>query len=272
MTRWCTGWLVGLLAVLGAASPALAQSAVILPRAGGSGVGPEPRNEAVEALRTVLVNDRWRVYDLDDVSTELPARMSSCGPDDRCAYELRSMLEVDVVVGLRLWGTEDAVERLAVMVVGERGVGQRALAEVTPDLPLPFAVAEAARAALALWSTGDVAGAIQPPADSDVEERWEEGRVAPSPLNWPLGALLLLASSPLLGYGINTAVLDGECLVGENPDFCTERIRFREGAAILTTMGATLFVAGLVTWIVQPLRVTVHADVQSASLSVSGTF
>jgi hypothetical protein len=272
------GWIAALVGLLtaafgavGVASPAAAQSAIILPRTGGSGVGPEAREAAREALRDVLLNERWDVFSLDEVSEDLPARLAACGPEDRCEAELQTLLDVDVVVGLRVWGTEDAVERVAVTVVGERGVGQHALAEVTPDEPLPFAVAEAARAAIALWATGDVSGAYPPPVQSDLSERWEEARVAPSPLNWFVGSLLVLGSTPLLGYGINSAVLDGECLE-EAAGGCVERIRFREGAGILTTMGVTLLVSGIVTWIVQPLRFTVNADLESASLSVSGTF
>lgn len=264
--------IVGLLAVLGPESSALAASAVILPRTGGSGVGPEARDRALEALRTVLVNDGFELFDPEAVSTRLPARLASCGPDDECAYELRAILDVDLVVGLRLWGTEDRVERLAVMVVGERGVGQRALGEVTPDRPLVFTVAEVARTAIALWETGDVVGAPEPPVVSDLEGRWVDAHLEPSPLNWFLGGLLILGSAPLLGYGINSAVLDGECVADGDPSRCTERIRFREGAAILTVMGATLLGGGLFTWIAQPLRVTVHADVESASLALSGTF
>ncbi|HJL15984.1 MAG TPA: hypothetical protein RMH99_10020 [Sandaracinaceae bacterium LLY-WYZ-13_1] len=258
---------------LGLARPAAASSTVILPRTGGSGVGPEARDAAREALREVLVNEGWTVFGLDEVSTDLPPRMASCAPDDRCAFELRSMLDVDVVVGLRVWGTEGAVERVAVVVVGVRGVGHRALAEVTEERPLPFAVAEAARGALALWETVRTTEALPPPPpDDDRAEGFEEGHLEPSPINWFLGGLLVLGSAPVLGYGINSAVRDGDCVAEGPGGTCTERIRFREGAGIFTALGATLLAGGVLTWILQPVRVAVHADVEQASIVLSGRF
>lgn len=249
---------------------AAASSAVLLPRAGGSGVGPEARDAALADLRTVMRNDGWVIFTTAEVSLELDARLSSCGPDDECSHELRAMMDVDVAVGLRLWGTEDAIERLAVVLVGARGVGSRAVVEVDEDLPVPFAVAEAFRAAASQWSTGRVRGAWAPPPSEPAP--MTQASMEPTALSWFLGGLFVIGSAPMLGYGINTAVRDGECVTEGRGGTCTERIRFREGAAIFTTLGAITLVAGVTIWILQPFRVAVRADSESASLHVAGSF
>jgi hypothetical protein len=233
-------------------------------------VGPEARDAALEGLRTVIENDGWVLFTTDDVSPALDARLAGCGPDDECSHELRASMSVDVAVGLRLWGTEDRVERLAVVLVGARGVGTRAVVEVDEDLPVPFAVAEAFRSAARQWSTGRVRGAWAPPPSDPPQPA--QASMEPTALSWFLGGLFVLGSAPMLGYGINTAVRDGECVTEGAGGACTERIRFREGAAIFTTLGAITLAAGVTIWILQPFRVSVRADSGSASLHVAGSF
>ncbi len=252
-----------------APSVAAASNAVILPRVGGSGVGAAPRDEAMGHLRRTLENEGWTLYDIEDVSTALPPELSACGPDDQCAWRLREMLDADVAIGLRVWGTEDQVERLAVVVTGVRGVGQRTLAVVDETLPLPFAVAEAARAAVQTWSSG----ALEPGGAPSTEPLapGPQSHLDGSPLNWFLGGLLVLGSAPMLGYAINTAVRHGDCTEGET-ELCTRRVRFEEGAGLFMGIGAAVLISGVVVLALQPIRVAVSATEDSAAIQVEGRF
>ena len=257
-----------LLSVLPAS--ASASSAAMLPRVGGSGVGPEAREEARALLRASLTNEGWTVYAAEEVSTALPPALGACGPEDACAWELRAMLGADVAVGLRLWGTEERVERLAVIVTGVRGVGHRTLAEVTEEAPIEIALPEAVRTALSTWSTGALSPTAAPPRGESVDPA-PANHLEGSALNWFLGGLLVLGSAPMLGYGINTMVRDGDCIEG-SPELCTRRVRFEEGAAIFTALGAAVLIGGVVVLAVQPIRVAVTASESSAGLRVEGRF
>lgn len=255
------------LVIVASPVPALASSALILPRTGGSGASVDAAQRVVEATRRVLVNDGWTLYDLAEVSTGLAPHLAACGPDDRCAHELRSLIRVNVAVGLRVWGDGDTVERIAVVFVSVRGAGHRALVEVDPEVPLEFAVAEAVRAAATAWSTGatgEMPGgrSIAPGVGPETEA---------SPLNFAIGTLLALGSAPLLGYGINTAVRHGDC-VTEIEAGCVERIEFRDGTGVFTGLGVALLLGVVVAFATQPIRVTVYADPESARLVVGGRF
>lgn len=266
--------VLALLTTLAALAPATASasSVVLLPRTAGSGVDEGARAEAVETAAMVLENEGWAVHRTEEVAEELPPGLAICGPDDECAHELRALLDVDVAVGLRLWGDEGGIDHVAVQVTGIRGVGHRAVATVTEEAPLPFAMAEAIRAALGLWSEGVVpegARGMDEPNGVDPEERsWES-----TALNWFLGGIFVLGSAPMLGYGINTAVRHGDCLTeGPAPDTCVERVEYGNGAGAFTVMGAITLVAGVVFWIAQPIQISVRADSQAAALTFSGAF
>lgn len=255
------------LAVLMSPSTALASSALLLPRTGGSGASVEAAQRVVEATQRVLVNDGWTLFDLADVSRQLAPHLAACGPDDRCAHELRSLMNVNVAVGLRVWGDGDSVERIAVVFIGARGAGHRALVVVDPEVPLDFAVADAVRAAATAWSTGDT---DEMPGGQSIATA-HESRTEGSGLNFAIGALLVLGSAPLLGYGINTAVRHGDC-VTETASGCIERVEFADGAAVFTGLGVVLLAGGIITFALQPIRVSVHADTESARLAVGGRF
>lgn len=264
--------LAALCFVLLAPSAVSASSAVLLPRTGGTGVEGAAIDEAVDAARMVLENEGWGVHDTADVSLALPARLAACGPDDECAPDLRALLGVDVAVGLRLWGEADRVEHIAVVLTGTRGVGHRAVARVTEESPLPFAMAEALRAAITLWSTGhppEGARGVDEATHLDREElAWEA-----TALNWFLGGLFVLGSAPMLGYGINTAARAGDCVTqGPVEGTCVERVEFSNGAATFTVLGAITLVTGIAIWIAQPIRIFVQASEESASLTLRGTF
>ena len=277
MGEWLAGSVIrapALAAIFALGSLAWAPTAdaatvAILPRTGGTGVGPAAREEALEAARRVLENDGWTVFSIAEASAPLPAHLSSCGPDDRCAYELRAVIGVDATVGLRLYGTEREVERVEAVVVGLRGVGHRASVRVEPDRPLPFAMAESIRAATSMWSSG---AELRGDAESIEHAPAREIRRESSPLSFALGGLLVLGSAPLLGFGVNTAVRDGECVTDGPGGTCLERVRFREGAGIFTGLGAALLIAGIVVMIAQPIQLTVVVDDRSASLRVRGSF
>ena len=255
------------LSILALPAPAMASSAVLLPRTGGSGVNVETEQRVVEATRRVLENDGWTLFELAEVSTDLPPRLAACGPDDRCAHELRSVMGVDVAVGLRIWGDGDRVERLAVVFVGVRGAGQRALSTIDPEVPLEIATAEVVRTA-ARTRAGGPTDELSPVLSLAPED---PNRTEASPLNFVFGTLLVLGSAPLLGYGINTAVRDGDC-VTETAAGCTQRISFGDGAAVFTTLGVAVLAGGVIAFTVQPFRVAVRADTESAALTLEGRF
>lgn len=260
--------------VLLAAWPAgaSASSAVLLPEIGGDdAVSPEARAAARELARQVLDAEGWRVFDAAEVAAHLPEPLAGCGPGEGCAFEVRAVLGADVAVGLSLEGSGDAIERVTVSITGARGVVHRAGAGVDPEAGLPFAVAEPLREALAIWATGNVTEP-PPPRPTPHVELTPAMRVEPSPVNWFLGGFLLLGSAPLLGYGINSAVRDGECVTPGIGETCMERIRFREGAGIFTGLGAALLVAGVVVLVAQPVPMFVRIDGESASLELRGTF
>jgi len=115
------------------------------------------------------------------------------------------------------------------------------------------------------------------PATADGALEYDEQRLGPSPWNWALGGALILASAPPLGYGLSSAIHDGEC-VTDTPAGCTSRARFGAGAAILTVIGGIAFVGGILAWILQPIkerqtvRVRVEASDRGAALSIAGVF
>lgn len=247
---------------------ASAASGVLLPRTGGSGVDAQARDAVVDAVVRVLDNEPLELFRTDAVSTQLPAELSACGPDDGCAWALAQHLGVDTAVGVRVWGEASQVERIGVVIV-DRGGAQRAVAVVDGSLPIDFAAAEATRGALTAWRTGRAA--FRPPSPAN-PAALEDGEVRGDPLNWALGALLVLGSSPMLGYGINTIVRSGDCVTEGPGGACVERVRFQEGAGIFTGIGAVMLVAGVVVWIAQPIRMSVQATPESASLQLSGRF
>lgn len=253
------------LALIAVPSPALASSVALLPRTGGSGANTAAAQRVVDEARIVLFNEGWALHEVSEVSAALPAHLAACGPDDRCAHELRALLGVDVALGIRVWGDQDSVERIAVVFVGVRGVGSRAIVEVDPEVPLAFSVARAVRAAARTWSTGaseEMPGG--PRALAPAEPRTE-----PSPVNYAIGTLLVLGSAPLLGYGINTAARDGDC-VTEAAGGCVERVSFGDGAGISLGLGALVLIGGVVAFAAAPIRVGVSADHESARLVVGG--
>ncbi|MFK7985684.1 MAG: hypothetical protein AB8I08_06600 [Sandaracinaceae bacterium] len=258
--------LVALVCLLPAT--ASASSGVLLPRTGGSGMDAAARDEVVAAVVRVLENESLEVFRTEEVSTQLPPELAACGPDDGCAWTLAQHLEVDAAVGVRVWGEASRVERIGVVIVDRRGA-QRAVAEVDAELPIDFAAAEATRGALTAWRTGRAA--FRPPSPAN-PAALDDAEVRGDPLNWALGALLVLGSSPMLGYGINTIVRSGDCVTEGPGGTCVERVRFQEGAGIFTGIGAVMLIAGVVVWIAQPIRMSVRASHESASVELSGRF
>lgn len=251
-------------------APAFASSAVLLPRAGGSGASIEATARAVEALRSVLVNEGFELHDPAAVSAALPAHLSSCGPDDGCAEELRRMMRVDLAVGLRVWGEAERIDRLAVVVTGIRGVGHRALIdEVDADVPIDFAIAEGLRSALATWRSGRTAEPVEGYRAALGEPRATDSEA--SGLNWALGALLAAGAAPLLGFAIDIAIRDGNCAT-EAGGVCVETVSFEEGHAVAIALGAALLAAGIVVVVLQPIRVQVVASPRAAGLRIEGRF
>ncbi len=271
MRRWPALLLVCLA---GWAWPAAASAAtaVILPVVGGDAAVSEGARERARTIGAdVLRGEGWRVFDADEVTDCLPEALQRCAPGDACAFELRAILNADAAVGLSLFGEGDDVRRVEIVITGSRGVAHRTEATVDPEAGLPFAVAEPLRAALAAWTSGRVTGpAPQAPA-SVVETGTPAIQIGHSPLNYFLGALFVLGSAPMLGYGINSAVRDGEC-INETAGGCVQRIRFKEGAGLFTGLGAATFLAGALFLILRPIPLLVSATPQSAWLEVRGTF
>lgn len=116
------------------------------------------------------------------------------------------------------------------------------------------------------------------PATAEGALEYDGQRLGPSPWNWALGGALILASAPALGYGLSSAIQDGDCVATAAAGGCTSRVRYGAGAAILTVLGGIAFVGGIVTWILQPLRelqtvrVRVEASDRGAALSIAGVF
>ena len=75
----------------------------------------------------------------------------------------------------------------------------------------------------------------------------------------------------LLGYGINTAVRHGDC-VTETAGGCVERVAFGDGAGVFTGLGVVVLVGGILTLTLQPIRILVRADADSARLVIGGRF
>jgi hypothetical protein len=90
-------------------------------------------------------------------------------------------------------------------------------------------------------------------------------------LNGFLGGFLVAGSVPVLGFAINTAVRDGQC-VTELGGGCVERVRFREGAGVFLGAGLLLLGGGLYTLLARPIRMQVTVDAGAAYLDLSGTF
>jgi len=115
-------------------------------------------------------------------------------------------------------------------------------------------------------------------ATADGALEYDGQRLGPSPWNWVLGGALILVSAPALGYGLSTAIQDGDCLATTAAGECTSRVRFGSGSAILTVLGGLAFVGGIVSWILQPIRerqrvrVRVEASDRGAALSIAGVF
>ncbi|MGE0790297.1 MAG: hypothetical protein AB7S26_31770 [Sandaracinaceae bacterium] len=259
-------------AAWGTPGPAHASSALILPRIGGSELSEAARAEALDALRRVLSNDGWTVHTLGEDGGPVPTAWTTCGPDDGCAHELRATFDTDVTVGLRAWGEGDRIEHVAVILGGVRGVGHRAVATVTEEAPLPFAIAEAARAAIHLFEVGEppegAMGTLEPNDEVEPATSWEA-----SLLNGFLGGLFVAGSAPMLGYAINTAVRDGQCLTeGPTPDTCVQRVRFGDGAGLFLGLGLITLGTGIGILIAQPIRFHVMASPSASGVAVSGTF
>lgn len=260
-------WALALAAVWALPASASASSAVLLPALGGDAVAAETQSEARRIARDVLSGEGFTVFDALEIRRELPPELRTCGPQDRCGFSLRALLEVDLAVGVSLHLAHGA--RVGVVVTGARGVAHRAEALVDPEAGLPFAIAEAIRGALTAWTAGRS-------LESTPELAPEPGRMAthlePSLLNAFLGGFLILGSAPMLGYGINSAARDGECIREGAFGGCTQRVRFQEGAALFTAVGAATLAAGVAFLVFHPIPVLVSADGTSASLHARGTF
>ncbi len=265
-------WLLVCLAAWAWPAAASAASAVLLPVTGGDeAVSFEARQRAREIAHEVLEGARWHFFDAAEVAGELPPELERCAPGEACAFELRALLRAEAAVGISLYGQGDDVTRVEIVITGVRGVTHRTEATVDPEAGLPFAVAEPLRAGLLWWDTGRVVGPPGPPP-APLAVRVVPGvRLEPSPLNYFLGALFVAGSAPMLGYGINSAVRNGECVV-ETDAGCTQRVRFREGAAIFTGLGAATLLAGVLFLVLRPIPMLVQVSPEGAAIEARGTF
>lgn len=106
---------------LGAPGLARAETAALLPASGGHPAIPEStrtqiRTAIVEALRA----EEWTVLEPAVTTERLGAELATCAARD-CAVQALDALEVDVVVGVTIWGTDahpDQPEQVVVQLTG----------------------------------------------------------------------------------------------------------------------------------------------------------
>jgi hypothetical protein len=260
--------LAALLALAAWPAPASADSAVLLPALGGDPIDADTITEVRRWAREILEGEGYQVFDAADVARQMPEVLRTCGPADRCAFELRAVLGADVAVGISLEAANGGIARVRVSVTGARGVAHRAEAVVDPEAGLPFALAAALRSALSAYTVGR---SVDPQPSRPLPPPTPALRVETSPWNWVLGGFLVLGSAPMLGYAINTAAREGEC-VRESSGGCTSRVRFQEGAGIFTAVGVGTLLAGVIILVTRPIPVFIVADSESAALHWQGTF
>ncbi|MGF1469897.1 MAG: hypothetical protein ACFCGT_27545 [Sandaracinaceae bacterium] len=242
-------------------------------------LAPERASPRLEAARrevmAVFRGDDWVVFDLGSEADRMPAEVLRCPAEAarRCAPSAVGLLDVDIVAVVEL---HEGGHRLDVVLYGGRGVGYRASRAVgTYEGALTFAAAEAGRDAAA-EVTRVVGGAVPQAGGASPAALPEPSRPAlrrePHVLNYILGGLLLAGSVPLLGYAINSAVRDGQCVTSFVEGTCSQRIRFGQGAGIFLATGIVTLTGGLVFLIARPIQMSVEVGPGYGALRARGRF
>jgi PEGA domain len=95
-------------------------------------------------------------------------------------------------------------------------------------------------------------------------------RDAVSPANFALAGLLLVAATPALISGVNSALDDGQCLQSDAGG-CRERGRLGPSGVALIAGGVVAAAGGLYLFIARPLRVIAEVAPRAAMVQVRGS-
>lgn len=116
-----------LIAAMAIAAPGLAraETAALLPATGGHQEIPESTRAQIRtAITEALRVEEWTVLEPTVTAERLGAELATCAGRD-CAVQALDALEVDVVVGVTIWGTDahpEQPEQIVVQLTGIDGV------------------------------------------------------------------------------------------------------------------------------------------------------
>lgn len=117
--------LLGSMALLATPSSAAAETAALLPASGGHPEIPESTRAQIRtAITEALRVEEWTVLEPSVAAERLGAELATCAGRD-CAVRALDALEVDVVVGVTIWGTDahpEQPEQIVVQLTGIDGV------------------------------------------------------------------------------------------------------------------------------------------------------
>lgn len=155
-TVFVLGGLLGCIASALLPVTAHARIAALLPRTGGNPQIPqEVRVEVERAAANALREDEWEVLMPGDTAQRIPAALRLCAPEAGCAIDVRDAIDAEVVVGIRILGTDahpEMAARISVTLTGLDGIGYEGSVEVVESATA--AAREAVRAALARRALG----------------------------------------------------------------------------------------------------------------------
>jgi hypothetical protein len=150
-TIFVLGLLVGLAPVT-----AQARIAALLPRSGGNPqISAEVRAQIEQAVVEAMREDEWDVLGPAETAQRIPATLRVCAPEASCAIDVRDAIDAEVVVGIRILGTDvhpEMAARISVTLTGIDGIGYEGSIEVVESATA--AAREAVRAALARRALG----------------------------------------------------------------------------------------------------------------------